>query len=219
MTALHPHTQYRSALTHNDAELIEHRTIHDKDGVIFKECQIEHSRHEGGAPIKRETLIMEYPNSVAVIAYDPVNDCLALVEQFRSGAFLSPLHEPDASPWLAEVVAGSAPETVPLIDTARQEVQEELGCEVKDIFEVFRYFTNPALLTTQTTLFCAQVERLCNTDVRGDDAYGENLKPIWLPLDAAQSWIEGGMIRDAMTLVSVQWLILNINDVRNRWRA
>lgn len=219
MTQAHSSTKYRAELTCDDAELVGCRNIYDKDGVVFRKCLITHKRHEGGVPIEREMLNMSYPDSVAVIAYDPVDESLALVEQFRSGPFLNPFPDPDASPWLTEVAAGSVANNIPLIDIARREVQEELGCEIIDLFEACRYFTNPALLTAQTTLFCAQVRKPDNSEIRGDDAYGENLKPIWIPIGTAKSWIKDGTIRDAMTLVSVQWLILNIDDLRKRWET
>ena len=64
--------------------ILERRRVHD-GFYKFDALQLQHERFDGGwtGPLRRELLVQRA--AVAVLPYDPEQDLVVLVEQFRTG--------------------------------------------------------------------------------------------------------------------------------------
>ena len=86
--------------TADDVEILERSTPFQGYFRIDR-YHLRHRTHDGGwtAPMSRE--IFERGHAVGILLYDPRQDRVGLIEQFRPGALAAGWH-----PWLIEVVAG-----------------------------------------------------------------------------------------------------------------
>src|SRR3546814_9874688 len=73
-------------------------------------------------------LVFERNPVAGVLPYDPVQDAVVLLEQFRTG----PMAAKDDNPWLIEIVAGIIEDGETPEDMARREATEEAGCTITD---------------------------------------------------------------------------------------
>jgi len=86
----------------HDIEVLNEETVY-KGFFTLKKVQFKHKLFAGGESgvVTRELLVKGAAS--AVIAYDPEEDAVVLVEQVRIGAYQP---ESARSPWLLELIAG-----------------------------------------------------------------------------------------------------------------
>ena len=125
-----------------------HVSTHNKSTVYQGFFSVEeHSlsyrkfNEEQSAVVTRSALISS--DAVIVLPYDPINDRVLLIEQFRMGPFL----KGDEAPWVLEPIAG-------LIDTGEtpesagiREAREEAHLELKKLVLVARSYPSPGIST------------------------------------------------------------------------
>jgi len=172
-------------------------------------------RHElfagGWSPaISRECL--ERGHAVAVLPYDPQRDQVVLIEQFRIGAL-----EQGDGPWLLEIVAGIIGPGESKLDVARREAMEEAGCELLDILPVCEYLVSPGGSTESITLYCGRVDAGGIGGVYGLAEEHEDIRVQVLPTDEALALLHSGRVLSATTLIALQWLALQREELRVRW--
>ncbi|HEY0865861.1 MAG TPA: NUDIX domain-containing protein, partial [Fimbriimonas sp.] len=91
--------------------------------------------------------------------------------------------------------------------SARREVEEEVGYVVRDLHFVQRFLSSPGITSEMLHVFFAEVRD--EDRVHGGNLLqGEDLLLEELSLPAAWAMLESGQIRDAKTLVGLQWLRL-----------
>ena len=91
--------------------------------------------------VKRSALVSS--DAVIVLPYDPINDRVLLIEQFRTGPYV----KGDNNPWVLEPIAGlvdkgESPETAGL-----REAQEEAHLEIDKLKLVARSYPSPGIST------------------------------------------------------------------------
>ena len=174
--------------------------------------RVRHRTFAGGwtAEITRE--IFERGHAVVVILYDPVQDAVAMIEQFRIGAFASGQY-----PWLIECVAGiiEAGETPEQV--AVREAHEEAGAVPEDIVHVGRFIITPGGSTEHCELFCARVDASRIDGLHGLEHEGEDIRVFTLPVSEAYQMVKDGRINNSMAVISIQWLMLERHALKERW--
>lgn len=141
--------------------------------------------------------------AVGVLLYDPENDLVGLVEQFRVGALA------ENSPWCLEVVAGmveagETPEAVAL-----RELVEEAGVENVTLEFICQYFPSPGGTDERMHLFCAQCNLQNREGVFGLDDENEDIRFHALPAGQVMAALTGGQFNNAAVLICLLWLSLN----------
>jgi ADP-ribose pyrophosphatase len=192
--------------------------------IIAQECaysgyfridrfRIRHRLFGGGisAEIRRE--VFERGHAVAVILYDPALDAVVLIEQFRIGALTA-----DFAPWVTEIVAGIIDAGEQPVEVARRETREETGCEVLDLVPVHRYLVSPGCSSETVTLFCARVDARGAGGIHGLVDEGEDIRVSVVPVAEALDELAAGRINTSLGIIGLQWLALNRNMLRSRWR-
>ena len=91
--------------------------------------------------VKRSALVSS--DAVIVLPYDPINDRVLLIEQFRTGPYV----KGDNNPWVLEPIAGlvdkgESPETAGL-----REAKEEAHLEIDKLKLVARSYPSPGIST------------------------------------------------------------------------
>jgi ADP-ribose pyrophosphatase len=141
---------------------------------------------------------------VAVIPYDPVQDAVVLIEQFRVGAL-----KDKADPWLLEIVAGAVEPGESPPQVAHRETMEEAGCLINHLIRINEFYTTPGVSTEKITLYCGIVD---TTEVGGFHGLAEEDEDIRVEVvsfDSAWAMLENGLIDSAIPIVALQWLAMN----------
>lgn len=177
--------------------------------------QFEHALFAGGqsATIRRE--ILERGDAVAVLPYDPVTDCILLIEQIRIGAIKS-----KQSPWLLECIAGMTDGGTNYEDVVRREAFEEAGLVLSELEFMLSYLSSPGGTTERLHLYLAKTDlSQLQSGVYGLATEGEDIKTHILSFDDAMARLATGEIDNAASVISLQWLALNRERIINNQRS
>ena len=157
----------------------------------------------------------ERGDAVGVLLYDPQDDAVILVRQFRYPVYAS--LDPDEREgdgakraWLLEIVAGVVDEGRTVKEVANKELLEEAGYEVKGKLQpITTFYPSPGGTSERVHLFLGEVEH----DQRigkggGVVAEGEDTQVVVLPFREAVEMVARGEICDAKTIIMLQHLAL-----------
>ena len=148
---------------------------------------------------------------MAVLPYDPMQDLVVLVEQFRTGCVDQP-----GEPWLVEAVAGLGE---PAAAVAAREVEEETGLAIGRTEFVCRYHASPGGTSEQVDVFVAEVD----AGAGGGGVFGmahedEDIRTLVLPATEAFAMVADGRIIAANSIIPLLWLQLHRDRLRAEWR-
>lgn len=212
---------------HKQIEILEQQEVYQGFYHVEK-LTVRHQKFEGGwmKPIEREVFVRN--DAVGVLLFDPRSSKFVFTEQFRIGPFRAsqttkyPTNK-EFSPWIIEIVAGGieAGETEEMV--ARREAKEETGLEIKSLWRIGTYWTNPTNNMERITLFCGQVDTEAAQKeaqkVHGAKGESENIKVQILSLETTYQYVKDFDIRSAPTLIALQWFQLNELSIRRQWNT
>jgi ADP-ribose pyrophosphatase len=196
----------------DDVEVREHHVVYQG----FFQMQKYHLRHrlfEGGWSQEMSRELFERGHAVVVLPYDPVRDEIILLEQFRVGA----LHAP-GGPWLLEFVAGMFGEGEDAETVARREAIEETGCELGELEYITEYLVSPGGTSERITLYCGRVDASRADGIHGLDEEHEDIRVVTVSYQRACELLAAGRINSAAPIIAMQWLQMNRDRLRERWR-
>lgn len=201
----------RRAFTKSDVKVIERKECHRRF-LRIDLLKLEHRRFEGGwiGPLERE-LMLRQP-AVGVLLFDPDRDQVVLVRQFRIGVL-----DEKESPWLLELVAGMLEEGESEEEVAERESQEEANLKPLALERICEYYCSPGTTNEKITLFCGHIDSSNAGGIFGLDGEHEDIEVVTLSFDEAVEALGNGEIDNAMTIVAIQWLMLNKARLLERW--
>lgn len=151
--------------------------------------------------------------AVAVLLYDPYQDTVVLVEQFRIGAL-----EGAAGPWQLELVAGMVEPGEKPEEVIHREAIEEAGSDVLDIEYICEYYPSPGGSNEKLYLYCGGIDSTGLGGVHGVEEEGED---IWVQVfPRAEAWhiLQENYINNAATIIALQWLQMNYQRLQDKWQ-
>ncbi|MDO9508200.1 MAG: NUDIX hydrolase [Thermovirgaceae bacterium] len=158
--------------------------------------RVDNVRLPGGSKTMRE--VVEHAPAVGIVA-EAENGDLLLVRQYRY-----PVGE-----FLLEIPAGIIEEGEKPAETARREMQEEIGYDAGEIREVMRFYTSPGFSNEMLVIFHAvnlvPSEKDCDSD--------EFLDVVRLSPRELRQAVESGKIKDSKTISSIFWYLAHKNDI------
>lgn len=160
-------------------------------------------------PYTREMVTQRF--AVAALPYDPLLDCVVLIEQFRPGA----LEKPNGTPWLLEIVAGlmdKEHEETPE-ELIRREMREEAGLEVIALEPIYEYLVSPGILTERIKLYCAKVDASKAPQFCGLPCEHEDIRLHVVPTATAFAAVRSGRINNSAAIIALQWLELHLDKI------
>ncbi|MBN7795210.1 NUDIX domain-containing protein [Parahaliea mediterranea] len=191
--------------------VLEQEAVYDGHFSV-RRLTLQHRCFGGGwsAPLKRE--VFDRGDAVGVLPYDPEDDSLVLIEQFRPGALRG-----SDSPWMLELVAGVVEPGETDTDVVHREAMEEAGCELSELLPIARYYPSAGACSEQVRLFCGRVTRAGVGGIHGEDSEGEDILVHSVPRADALRLLREDRIANGHTLVALQWLALQGDELRRRW--
>jgi ADP-ribose pyrophosphatase len=207
-----------NGFTHADVEVLDNKPGYD--GFLkLREVRLRHRQFGGGWSKELNREVVQRARAVGVLLYDPALDAVALVEQFRIGAFAlenaSALVE---TPWLLELVAGLIDSAESAGQVARREALEEANVVVLEMESVCEYFSSPGGSNEYFYLFCGRCDLSQAGGVHGLVEEGEDIRVQVLPFADALQLLQDGGLCNAHTIIALQWLQLHRLRLQQIWR-
>ena len=81
------------------------------------------------------------------------------------------------------------------------------------------YLSSPGASSETVALFCGQVDSSRAQGIHGLKSEGEDIKVHVVGLEEASVWLETGRIRNAKTIIVLQWLQLNYERLKRAWNG
>jgi len=186
-------------------------------GKLFRivRAKLRYRRFDGRMSDPVTRINFERGDSVGVLLYDPQDDAVVLVRQFRYPVYAS--LDPDEragdgakQAWLWEIVAGVQDAGRTVKDVAHKELLEEAGYKVKgDLQPITTIYPSPGGTSERIHLFLGEVDQRQRVGKGGGvAAEGEDTQIVVLPFHEAMDKVVRGEIRDAKTIIALQHLDL-----------
>lgn len=163
---------------------------------------LTHPRFEKGEiQVVRE--LFKRGDAVCLVLYDPLKDCVVLIEQFRVGALKGP------SPWVLELVAGIVEPGESAEQVAIREADEEAGVRVSNLRSIIRYMPSGGGCDEWIELMYAEVDSDTASGIHGLEAENEDIKVHVMSAEEAFELVRQGVVNSSPAIIGLQWLELN----------
>ena len=179
-------------------------TVLSDDYGLVKKTVFDWRRADGRwATQTRETY--DRGDGCALLPYNLAQRTVLLTRQFRYSAYVTGHDD-----LLIEAAAGLLDDAAPE-DRIRAEVEEEIGYRLADVRKVFQCFMSPGAITETLHFFVAEYDAAMKVSEGGGlESEGEEIEVLERPIDEALAMVASGEIRDAKTILLLQWAALNL---------
>ena len=178
-----------------------------------EDLTVQHARFDGKMSDNIVRSVLRSADAVTALPYDPVLDCVVLVEQFRPGAFV----RGDPHPWVLEPVAGRCDGDEPVEVVAEREMVEEAGLCLQRLEPIGNYYPSPGCLSEYLYSFVGLVDLSAFKEgLHGLATENEDIRTHLLSFDAAMGLIETGEADNGPLLLSLYWLSANRARLREQ---
>ena len=162
--------------------------------------------------VTRSTLVSS--DAVIVLPYDPVNDRILLIEQFRAGPYV----KGDENPWVLEPIAGLIDEGETPESAGIREAQEEALLEIKRLELVARSYPSPGISTEFFHQYIGIVELLDSSNlIAGLPSENEDIRSHIFEYEQFFEMIESGKVKVGPLILLGLWLSKNRNRLRKKY--
>jgi len=181
---------------------IEQKKYIFEDIFKIEEAHLRFEKFNGEMtdPVRRISL--ERGDSVAVVILNLTTNKIILVNQFRYPSYNN------GQGWLIETIAGMVDPGESPEETARREVEEEIGLNISTLEFISTFYLSPGGSSERIHLFYSEVsgENAKYKGTGGLISEGEDIKAEELSLEEALSKVKSGEIMDAKTILGIYWL-------------
>lgn len=151
---------------------------------------------------KQSREVYDRGNGATILLYNRSKGTVILTRQFRVPTYLNG----NESGLLIEACAGLLDQDNPE-DCIRKETEEETGYQVNAIQKVFEAYMSPGSVTEILYFFIAEYSDNMKVSAGGGLAEEqENIEVLELPFQTAFEMIQSGEIKDAKTIMLLQFL-------------
>ncbi|WNJ96188.1 ADP-ribose diphosphatase [Vibrio ruber] len=194
-----------------DLQVVKKETLFNGFFKMVK-YYFKYKQFEGGwsRVVEREMFVRG--RAAAVLPYDPVLDQVVLIEQIRVGAL------ENQHPWQFEVVAGIVEEGESSEDVVRREAVEEAGLIVERITPVTSYYPSSGGCNEMIDVYVGEVDASKAHGIHGLDGEDEDIRVHVLSREMAYDWVKTGKIENGASIIALQWLALNWEELKTQWQ-
>lgn len=162
-------------------------------------------RHRDGRWERQTREIYHRGHGAALLLYAEAARRVILIRQFRF-----PVWSEEGDGFVLEAPAGVVEADDPA-ETVRREAMEETGYRVGTVRRLFEAYVSPGSVTERIHYFAAPYDTDRRTGEGGGRRdEGEDIEVLEYAFDDAFAAITDGRIRDAKTMLLLQWAALNV---------
>ena len=144
-------------------------------------------------------------NGAAILLYNSKKKTVVLTRQFRMPTYVNG----NKDGMMIEVCAGLLDGDNPA-DCVRKETEEETGYKINNVEKVFQTYMSPGSVTEELFLFVGEYDDSMKvSDGGGAEDETENIEVLELNFDEAITMVSKGEIKDAKTIMLLQYAKLN----------
>ncbi|EGR0313713.1 ADP-ribose diphosphatase [Vibrio parahaemolyticus] len=197
--------------TSRDVEIISKESVFEGFFKMVK-YRFKHKLFAGGWSDVVEREMFERGHAAAMLPYDPKTDQVVIIEQIRIGALE---HE---HPWQLEIVAGMIDRDESAEEVIRREAEEEAGITVGRVASVTSYYPSSGGCSEKLDVFVGEVDASKAHGIHGLDYEDEDIRVHVLSREQAYQWVKDGIFENGASIIALQWLQLNHQELRSQWR-
>ncbi|ASG00644.1 MULTISPECIES: ADP-ribose diphosphatase [Vibrio] len=197
--------------TPQDVDVISKETLFQGFFRMVK-YRFKHKLFEGGWSEEIEREMFERGHAAAMLPYDPARDEVVIIEQIRVGAL------EHAHPWQLEIVAGVIDPNETSEQVIRREAMEEAGIEVNRIEKISSYYPSSGGCSELLDVFVGEIDATQAKGVHGLDYEGEDINVHVMSREEAYRLVKNGQIENGASIIALQWLELNYQQLQLQWQ-
>lgn len=187
----------------NNVKVLETKILSD-NWYILKKITYEYQKSNG--PVQTQTReAYDRGNGATILLYNKDQKTVILTRQFRLPTFING----NNTGMLIEACAGLLDKDNPE-DCIRRETEEETGYKVSEVRKVFEAYMSPGSVTEILYFFIAEYSTAMKVnDGGGIEHEEENIEVLEIPFVQALAMVDSGEIKDAKTIMLIQYLRLH----------
>ena len=183
---------------------IERKEVLSDQWAVLKEVTFRYKRLDGRWELQNREAY-DRGDGACILLYNKEKRKIVLTRQFRLPTYLN--GNPDGM--LIEVCAGLLDNDEPE-NCIKRETQEETGYRIGEVKKIFESYMSPGSVTEIIHFFIAEYSR----DMKAGEGGGlteeqEDIEVLEIDFDAAYDMIASGGIKDAKTIMLLQYLKIN----------
>jgi GDP-mannose pyrophosphatase NudK len=183
---------------------IKKTEILSQEWSLLKRVTFEYLQKDGSWQTQKRE-IYERGNASVILLYNKKQNTIILTKQFRLASFLNR----NETGMLIEACAGMIDENESPENATIREAQEETGYKIRTATKVFESYMSPGSLTEILYFFIAEYSADMKVYEGGGVAHEqENIEVLEMNFDDALRMIDTGEIKDAKTIMLLQYLRL-----------
>lgn len=156
--------------------------------------------------ITQQREVYDRGNGAAILLYNTTSKTIILTRQFRIPTYLNG----NKSGMMIEVCAGLLDQDEPEQCIIR-ETEEETGYRISKVKKIMETYMSPGAITEILYLFVGEYDASMKVSEGGGLEYEqENIEVIEMPFDQAYTMIETGELKDAKTIMLLQYAKINL---------
>lgn len=161
-------------------------------------------QHKNGERLTQSREAYDRGNGATILLYNPQQRTVILTQQFRLPTFLNG----NPSGMLIEACAGLLDEDN-AEDAIRRETEEETGYHIRDVRKIFEAYMSPGSVTEILYFFVAEYSSDQKRSKGGGVDEDEDIEVLELDFEQALHMVRSGEIKDAKTIMLLQYAQLN----------
>ena len=159
-----------------------------------------------GVWITQKREVYDRGNGAAILLYNSQQKTIILTRQFRLPSYLNG----NETGMMIEVCAGLLDQDHPEQCIIR-ETEEETGYRIKSVQKILETYVSPGAVTEILHLFVGEYDTSMKVhDGGGLEHEQEEIEVIEMPFDEAYAMIATGEIKDAKTIILLQYAKINV---------
>jgi len=188
----------------NDKIKIVETEILSNQRYLLKRISFDYTKPDGSVE-QQQREVFDRGNGATVLLYNKEQKTIILTRQFRLPTYING----NQSGMLLEVCAGVIDHEGPE-ECIRREAEEETGYRVTEVKKIYEAYMSPGSVTELLHYFVAGYQHDMKVGKGGGlEEEQEHIEVIEMPFDKAVDMMKQGEIRDAKTIILLQYALLN----------
>lgn len=178
-------------------------TVLSDNWYLLKKYTYSYTRKDGKR-LEQTREVYDRGNGSAILLYDKLRGTVVLTQQFRLPTFVNG----NSDGMMIEACAGLLDADNPE-DCIRREAEEETGYRIEKVEKLFEAYMSPGSVSEMLHFFIAEYDPSMKVaEGGGVEHEEENIEVLEMPFERALEMIDTGEIRDAKTIILLQYVRL-----------
>lgn len=187
----------------DNIKILETKVLSD-NWYVLRKITYEYTKKDG-TKLTQSREAYDRGNGATILLYNIKQKTVILTRQFRLPTFVNG----NETGMLIEACAGLL-DSENAEDCIKRETEEETGYKISDVRKIFEAYMSPGSVTEILYFFIAEyAKEMKVSDGGGVEHEEENIEVLELNIDEAMKMVALGEIKDAKTIMLLQYIKLN----------